>query len=619
MSGDLKLEVHDDISTMTTNTRNTYIIFLTFIGIFAYALFMTWLKWGDLVVDTFRDLWVPMQLIDGRVLYKDIFYEYGFFPPYSLSIIYRLFDANIITMVSFGLLITILESICLFNICRLFMNDVLSLVLILNFILVFALNRLNGMIAIFSYILPYSFAMLFFVLFVTISLLYFLRFIFSNHFNNLWVWNISIILAFLSRADLSLIVWAAFLLCGITITITGLCKLNIQLFVYLLIPVPVSISAYLIFLAFSDGYAGFRESVVNHIVFQISGQSTFTRDMLTGGNIILGVIVSFICLCIVIASLVFLTHSLSEFKSFRNNKSSVCQLFIAMSAFAISLALIIYISYNNGFYISMSVAMALGALCLASKLAIHSIDSLSPDNANFPYRLHMAKFSLFVVSGGFAARVLFRTIPDKYGTYLLALALVCLYVFYIDIAKYLLKINNCDLTPRALSIVLALWFMCSVLPYWIISLNNYGATNAKLVTEKGSIYCYNAYQTDILNQTIRYIVHNIPERSSMVVIPEGIGINALTQRNNPLRYYYFIPPALAFIGENRLLSSFESARVEYILLVHRPTSEYGPKRFGVDYAIKLNGWIKEHYELLAIFGAFPFTTEMFGTAIYKRK
>jgi hypothetical protein len=105
----------------------------------------------------------------------------------------------------------------------------------------------------------------------------------------------------------------------------------------------------------------------------------------------------------------------------------------------------------------------------------------------------------------------------------------------------------------------------------------------------------------------------------MVVFPEGIGINAVTQRSNPLRYYHFTPPALAYIGEERLISSFKNARIEYVLLVQRATDAYGPRAFGVDYAEKLNGWIKKHYKLIATFGPYPFTTPEFGTAIFRRK
>ena len=63
-----------------------FLVSASFLGLLA----ITWLKWGDVIIDTFRDLWVPLQMINGRALYKDIFYEYGFMPPYILAIIYRL-------------------------------------------------------------------------------------------------------------------------------------------------------------------------------------------------------------------------------------------------------------------------------------------------------------------------------------------------------------------------------------------------------------------------------------------------------------------------------------------------------------------------------------------------
>jgi hypothetical protein len=189
---------------------------LAVIAAFVYALDTTWLKWGDLIIDTFRDLWVPMQLIDGRVLYRDIFYEYGFIPPYILAIIYRIFGGTILTMVMCGILITVLEAYFLFRISRLFMDAVLSGVLTVNVLTVFAFNRLHTETAIFTYILPYSFAVMFFMLSVTIALFCFLRFICNSRYRDLLAWEIFMVLAFLSRpifrylCGFHLLLWLAF-------------------------------------------------------------------------------------------------------------------------------------------------------------------------------------------------------------------------------------------------------------------------------------------------------------------------------------------------------------------------------------------------------------------------
>ena len=170
-----------------------------------------------------------------------------------------------------------------------------------------------------------------------------------------------------------------------------------------------------------------------------------------------------------------------------------------------------------------------------------------------------------------------------------------------------------------LDYLLAVWLLCSLVPYWILSATNYGAATAQVKTPMGTLYTQDHYQAAVLNDTIDYIVRKIPQECTLVVVPEGIGINALTQRPNPLRYYYFTPPGLAIIGEDAIISAFRSARVDYILLVQRTTAEYGPEVFGIDYGAKLDKWIKDNYELAAQFGPYPFTTEKFGTALFKRK
>jgi len=57
-------------------------------------LHLSWMKWGNILVDTYRDPYVASKILNGAVLYKDICYEMGaayalFIGRYRQNIRYR--------------------------------------------------------------------------------------------------------------------------------------------------------------------------------------------------------------------------------------------------------------------------------------------------------------------------------------------------------------------------------------------------------------------------------------------------------------------------------------------------------------------------------------------------
>ena len=60
--------------------------------------------WGDLVIDLGRDLYLPGQLLAGRVLYRDVLYNYGPVAPYLLAGVVALFGDSLRVFSSVGVL-----------------------------------------------------------------------------------------------------------------------------------------------------------------------------------------------------------------------------------------------------------------------------------------------------------------------------------------------------------------------------------------------------------------------------------------------------------------------------------------------------------------------------------
>src|SRR4030095_8675686 len=65
----------------------------------------TWQTWADVLVDFGREVYVPWQLTEGKVLYRDIAYFNGPLSPYLNSIWFRLFGTSILTLAICNLVI----------------------------------------------------------------------------------------------------------------------------------------------------------------------------------------------------------------------------------------------------------------------------------------------------------------------------------------------------------------------------------------------------------------------------------------------------------------------------------------------------------------------------------
>ena len=108
------------------------------------------------------------------------------------------------------------------------------------------------------------------------------------------------------------------------------------------------------------------------------------------------------------------------------------------------------------------------------------------------------------------------------------------------------------------------------------------------------------------------------EGRSLAVLPEGVMLNYLSRRPNPTAYTNFMPPELAFYGEERMVAALEAAAPDYVALVHKDTQEYGVRFFGHDYGQRLYAWVRRNYREVATFGARPLRDGRFGIALLRR-
>ncbi len=121
----------------------------------------------------------------------------------------------------------------------------------------------------------------------------------------------------------------------------------------------------------------------------------------------------------------------------------------------------------------------------------------------------------------------------------------------------------------------------------------------------------------IFDQALEAIVETVPEDAGLVAFPEGAMVNYLTRRRNPAKWFDFTP-VLVSMDEARMHADLEAARPEYVVLVERPTEEFGAANFGADYGLELRDWIVRNYAPVRHFGARLFSFRGFGLTIARR-
>jgi hypothetical protein len=114
-------------------------------------------------------------------------------------------------------------------------------------------------------------------------------------------------------------------------------------------------------------------------------------------------------------------------------------------------------------------------------------------------------------------------------------------------------------------------------------------------------------------------LESTPRGATVAVLPEGVMINYLSRRANPTPYITLMVPELLTFGEPVIQRAFESTPPDYILLVHKDTSEYGVPYFGSDprNGQTLMNWINRRYRTAGVIGRTPLHPGGYGIAILK--
>jgi hypothetical protein len=155
------------------------------------------------------------------------------------------------------------------------------------------------------------------------------------------------------------------------------------------------------------------------------------------------------------------------------------------------------------------------------------------------------------------------------------------------------------------------------------SVRFYSLVKEPIVTDQGTLKSFDLRYPGagkIIETALNRISDVVAPDQTFTVVPEGLMFNYLTRRYSPIPYLSFVPPFLSMFG-GKVLGSFQKSPPDYVVIVERPTIEYGRayQYFGTDYGRKIYQWIESSYQDIARIGEKPLTGEGFGIRIMKRR
>jgi hypothetical protein len=128
------------------------------------------------------------------------------------------------------------------------------------------------------------------------------------------------------------------------------------------------------------------------------------------------------------------------------------------------------------------------------------------------------------------------------------------------------------------------------------------------------------WQGPSVETTLEWLEQNAPRGATLVALPEGVMINYLSRRDNPTPFVNFMPPEALAFGEHAMARALDAQPPDFLLLVHKNTGEYGYASFGStpEYGGEILPWVRRNYRTVETIGRNPADAHGYGIEILRR-
>ena len=594
--------------------RSDRLALLLLLAFMAGLCALNWERWGSVIIDCGREMYVPAELSLGKRLYFDLVYPYGPLIPYWHSLLFRVFGVHLSLLYVSGLGTAFALAFLLYKTARMFLP--VSLSLFAGF--AFALTALPQNL--FNYALPYSYPAAYgTLLYVAICYLLLTD---CGHANSTWRLPVAGLLAacaLLTKIEVGLAAYGL-LCCAVVVrALSGkrfgsLARGSLMCLPPLLLAASVYawlVSASSLHFIFGDNIPLLPDSYfVQHygkIWAALQGFTTAPRTLMFSaaigfgwvGLVTLGVIAStrwrsarWVSLCVV-----GIVCGLRAWAYFDQYLAIGPPLLGERWQDAVDKVTRL-VFFNPG--------MAWPSLLLLIVAAAEWRRA-----GRHPSR--SAALLLAAASFGYAVRTLTRIGPWGYPIFYGVLT----YVGALTLVATLCRGLQFRVPPRiwnALAAELAAGVLVMMSVAYVPM-----RRPSPITSRRGTIYT-DAADASRLKEALQFIDSAKQRNENVLVLPEETTLYFFSETSAPSSWYVATPGIIPDEAMASYLSGMDRQRVRYLILSNRRAPEYGTPIFGQDYNQKIYAWIQRNYRPVRAIGHYERVAEpkRWAAMVYER-
>lgn len=542
------------------------------IAAFLLLLAASWRRWTSPIADSGREMDLPLRLLEGEWLYRDVHYLYPPFAPYLNSLLYAVFGAHLDVLLAAGIVCAVAITLLALLIGRRILSP-FDASLAAAAVIVLCIFKPSG-----NLVSPYAYAALYGMVFALTSLLFTLRYAEKGRVSELLVAGVMIGLAGISKQEF-----------GFAAAATVTCAV-----LYLHRPAWRVIAARLSAAAVPALLIGLP---VYGLAFYNVGWETLVRD------------------CHLLYT--HLPESLVYYNAQRTGMDrpflSLLQMLGGAAVGGVALSLTVLIggrTRDAGRTALAAVLISAGVALVVALIAGRQWDG-SPLRA-LPILLicliimewrkgrGAAVFIISIYSLAILARVTLR-VPSggAFGGFFLPTSLILFFHLFINLLPEYLRRRTGDDGVAVRRVARGLIILTILVMTVVFSIRYRKNFTHPIAAERGRIVAPSVTGPAI-EEALRFIEANTRPSEPIAVFPEGVDLAFLTGRGTPFRHQILIPGLMLPADERRSIETLRTVR--YVLIVNRPMREFGAEAFGTDFYQDLGRFIDENYELVRICG-----------------
>lgn len=558
----------------------------------AFLIERTWQKWAHPIWDFGREVYIPWRLTQGEVLYKDLTYMFGAFPPLWNATLFKVFGPSFLTISLFNILLSLISTALIYRLFLRLGDRMTALLSAICFLCLFTFNLFKAHNA--YYITPYTHSCLYALFFGICSMNILHLYVHNPKKRLLFTLGLFLGLMLLSRLEIFLALFFPLMIIlsvFVKRTVTNKLGLFNALGTLLLGMTLPFITILLNFLPhFSMGDAS-TAIVGYHPKWIEISQMQLYKNLAGFGMWQHNARTISIALSFYLILLIGL-HAAGHCLRYSRHKNTM--ILRITSVLLLTIALCFAIQKLGVEHIS---GIFSGHVILIIALAIHYFRKLSVSKNSSEWPDACVVLTLCSWAFLLLLKVPLQASPMSYG-YFYAFAGVLTSVFFILFVlpkHFEVKYG----TGRYSQMLLVAVLLCVCTISQLQSLDF--LTRKKYAVGQGPNRTL-TFDMPLLfrfgSDTERFLqwaqTHLQPD-DTFVTFPQGVTLNFLTKHLISGRHVTYMPAELTAYDERSMLIELMADPPDYFVFINHDTSVYGNMVLGQNYAINLFSWVITHY------------------------